>query len=49
METGRVTANEKDVPDAKLEEDITSWSGKWSKGARGRVPAKEAKRGKRSG
>jgi uncharacterized cysteine cluster protein YcgN (CxxCxxCC family) len=39
---GRVTASEKDVPDAKLEEYIVSWPGKVPKGARGRVaPSKE--------
>ena len=32
---GRVTANEKDVPDAKLEEYIVAWPGKWPKGAKG--------------
>ena len=31
---GRVTANEKDVPDSKLEEYIVSWPGKWPRGAR---------------
>ena len=32
---GRVAANEKDVPDAKLEEYIVAWPGKWPKGAKG--------------
>jgi uncharacterized cysteine cluster protein YcgN (CxxCxxCC family) len=31
---GRVSANEKDVPDAKLEEYIVKWPGRWPKGAR---------------
>ena len=31
---GRVAANEKDVPDARLEEFIVSWPGKWPKGAK---------------
>jgi uncharacterized cysteine cluster protein YcgN (CxxCxxCC family) len=31
---GRVTANEKDVPDEKLEDYIVSWPGKWPKGAK---------------
>jgi hypothetical protein len=35
---GRVTASEKDVPDAKLEEYIVSWPSKWPKGAK-RKPA----------
>jgi uncharacterized cysteine cluster protein YcgN (CxxCxxCC family) len=34
---GRVTASEKDVPDAKLEDYIVSWPGKVPKGARKRV------------
>jgi len=34
---GRVTASEKDVPDAKLEEYIVSWPGKVPKGARKRA------------
>ncbi len=49
---GRVTANEKDVPDADLEDYVVAWPGKWPKGARGSVrPAKvkdlvrKAKRG----
>ena len=38
---GRVTANEKDVPDADLEDYIVAWPGKWPKGSRGSVkPAK---------
>jgi uncharacterized cysteine cluster protein YcgN (CxxCxxCC family) len=35
---GRVTANERDVPDARLEEYIVSWPGRWPKGAK-RKPA----------
>jgi uncharacterized cysteine cluster protein YcgN (CxxCxxCC family) len=31
---GRVSANEKDVPDAKLEEYIVKWPGRWPRGAR---------------
>jgi hypothetical protein len=31
---GRVSASEKDVPDAKLEEYIVSWPGKVPKGAK---------------
>jgi uncharacterized cysteine cluster protein YcgN (CxxCxxCC family) len=31
---GRVTASEKDVPDARLEEYVVSWPGKWPKGAK---------------
>ena len=34
---GRVAANEKDVPDADLEEYVVAWPGKWPKGARGSV------------
>ena len=48
---GRVTANEKYVPDAKLEEYIVSWPGKWPKGARGKVKPEAklaARKGKRS-
>lgn len=38
---GRVTANEKDVPDDELENYIVAWPGKWPKGSRGSVrPAK---------
>jgi len=33
---GRVTANERDVPDEKMEEYVVSWPGKWPKGARQR-------------
>jgi uncharacterized cysteine cluster protein YcgN (CxxCxxCC family) len=31
---GRVTASEKDVPDARLEEYVVSWPGRWPKGAK---------------
>ena len=31
---GRVTASEKDVPDARLEEYVVSWPGKWPKGSK---------------
>ena len=31
---GRVAASEKDVPDARLEDYIVSWPGKWPKGSR---------------
>ena len=31
---GRVSASEKTVPDAKLEEYIVKWPGKWPKGAK---------------
>ena len=31
---GRVSASETDVPDARLEEFIVAWPGKWPKGAR---------------
>ncbi len=31
---GRVTASEKDVPDARLEEYIVSWPNRWPKGAK---------------
>jgi uncharacterized cysteine cluster protein YcgN (CxxCxxCC family) len=37
---GRVTANEKDVPDSELEKYIVSWPGKWPKGAKGTGPKK---------
>jgi uncharacterized cysteine cluster protein YcgN (CxxCxxCC family) len=36
---GRVSASEKDVPDAKLEEYIVSWPGKVPKGARRKAAA----------
>jgi hypothetical protein len=32
---GRVSANEKDVPDADLEDYVVAWPGKWPKGSRG--------------
>ena len=39
---GRVTANEKDVPDDELENYVVAWPGKWPKGARGQAkPAKK--------
>jgi uncharacterized cysteine cluster protein YcgN (CxxCxxCC family) len=31
---GRVAANEKDVPDARLEDYIVAWPGRWPKGAK---------------
>ena len=34
---GRVAANEKDVPDERLEEFIVSWPGKWPRGAKRRL------------
>ena len=34
---GRVTANEKDVPDEELVEYVVKWPGKWPKGARTRA------------
>jgi len=33
---GRVSANEKNVPDAQLEKYIVKWPGRWPKGARGK-------------
>ena len=42
---GRVSANEKDVPDDKLEEYIVSWPGKVPKGARGSVMPSKAREG----
>ncbi len=38
---GRVAANEKDVPDERLEDFVVAWPGKWPKGSKGHVaPAK---------
>jgi hypothetical protein len=42
---GRVSASEKDVPDAKLEEYIVSWPGKVPKGARGSAAPSKAREG----
>jgi uncharacterized cysteine cluster protein YcgN (CxxCxxCC family) len=39
---GRVSANEKYVPDEKLEEYIVSWPGKWPKGAKRKPAESEA-------
>jgi hypothetical protein len=40
-----VSASEKDVPDAKLEEYIVSWPGKVPKWARGSAAPSKAKEG----
>jgi hypothetical protein len=42
-----VTASEKDVPDAKLEEYIVSWPGKVPKGARGKPAPLDLAKGAR--
>jgi len=38
---GRVAASEVDVPDARLEEFIVSWPGKWPRGAKRKAPRHE--------